>query len=171
MEEMAPDKEQAADQSIEIWYKQTVSKLYRFIYSRLQNHEEVEDITQETYARCLRTYTGHTKWPPYSYLKQAAQNLMIDRYRHLNAHPIQALSQEIAEEKLTEEDFTARMLIQDLMRQLPLEYRLVIQLRIVEGYSRKETAERMGRSEDAVRGLQYRAIQTLRQLMANTKED
>ncbi len=40
---------------------------------------------------------------------------------------------------------------------LPNEYRQVIMLRDIEGLSRVEAARRMGRSEDEVRGLLYRA--------------
>lgn len=57
------------------------------------------------------------------------------------------------------------------MSQLPEQYRQVLELRIVEGYSRQEVAERMGRSEDAIRGLQYRALQTLRDLIHAAEEN
>lgn len=61
-------------------------------------------------------------------------------------------------------------LIQELMEQLPPDYRQAIDLRIIQGYSRKETATFMGRSEDAIRGLQYRALQALRDLMRNNEQ-
>ena len=57
------------------------------------------------------------------------------------------------------------------MNQLPAQYRQVLELRIIDGYSRKETAERMERSEDAIRGLQYRALQALRDLFHATEEN
>ena len=65
---------------MEIWYQETVSKLYRFTYALLQNREEAEDITQETYFRCLRQ--NKQELPPFPYLKQVARNLIYDRYRH-----------------------------------------------------------------------------------------
>ncbi|MDP4160504.1 MAG: sigma-70 family RNA polymerase sigma factor, partial [Bacillota bacterium] len=74
------------------------------------------------------------------------------------------ISQDIIDEKLFVDDITLNEM-QEFLNKLPLDQRFVLQLRIVEGYSRRETAKRMGRSEDAVRGLQYRAIQTLRELM------
>ena len=159
------------EQDLENWYKQTMPKLYRFIYYKLQNHEETEDITQETYARCLRSSQDKTNLPPYPYLKEAAQNLIYDRFRRLKVHSFVLFDQELTDEKLPEEVVTTQNFVQELLNMLPVEYQMVLQLRIVEGYSRKETAQRMGRSEDAVRGLQYRAIQTLRDLMHKTKED
>ncbi|WP_243450462.1 sigma factor-like helix-turn-helix DNA-binding protein [Desulfosporosinus sp. Sb-LF] len=57
------------------------------------------------------------------------------------------------------------------MNQLLEQYRQVLKLRIVEGYSRKETAEIMSRGEDSIRGLQYRALQALRELIQAAEEN
>lgn len=62
---MKEKKKPRNEYSIDSWYQQTVSKLYRFTYSLLQNREEAEDITQETYFRCLRKGSGDL--PPYPY--------------------------------------------------------------------------------------------------------
>lgn len=167
---MRINKQRSGEQDLETWYKQTVTKLYRFVYSQLQNHQEVEDITQETYARCLKANRDRGSLPPYPYLKETAQNLIYDRLRRLKVQPFEFLSHDILDEKIGDEDVTSQTFVRELMKRLPLEYQLVLQLRIVEGYSRKETAQRLSRSEDAVRGLQYRALQTLRDLMRKDKE-
>lgn len=162
---------QPAVRDLETWYKQTVTRLYRFVYSKLQNHEEAEDITQETYARCLKTYHSKQELPPFPYLKEAARNLIYDRFRRSRVQPTVFFSQDMTDETIVEEDLSTASHIQDLLYMLSIDQRVVLQLRIVEGYSRRETAERMGRSEDAVRGLQYRAIQALREVMRNAKEE
>ena len=156
----------------EEWYRQTMPRLYRFIYSRLQNHPDSEDIVQETYIRCLKSSRKQAKTalPPYPYLKEAAQNLIYDRFRQLKARVIGPLEQETADQKTTEDNLMTQTYIRGLLDNLPPDHRRVLQLRIVEGYSRKETADRMGCSEDAVRGLQYRALQTLRSAMFEEKE-
>lgn len=167
---MATNKDPLQDKNLETWYQQTVSKLYRFIYAQLQNREEAEDITQETYFRCLR----HSKQdlPPYPYLKQVARNLIYDRYRQwqrfLSQAEKQSLTQSSSSDSSMEENWITQAYLQELMDQLPQEYRQVLKLRIIEGYSRKETAEQMGRSEDSIRGLQYRALQNLRDLIKSS---
>lgn len=167
---MATNKSPLTEHSMETWYQQTVSKLYRFTYALLQNREEAEDITQETYFRCLRKDTKN--FPPYPYLKQVARNLIYDRYRRWlitnNQIEDHTLSEDVS---ATEENWVTRALVQELMNQLPEQYRQVLELRIIEGYSRKETAERMERSEDAIRGLQYRALHALRDLFQATEEN
>ncbi|CAA7600567.1 RNA polymerase sigma factor, region 2 [Acididesulfobacillus acetoxydans] len=72
----------------ETWYNQSVTRLYRFVYGRVQNRAEAEDITQEAYVRCLKMYKGRNSLPPYAYLRQTAQNLIYDRYRSLLTHPV-----------------------------------------------------------------------------------
>ncbi|TGE39388.1 RNA polymerase sigma factor [Desulfosporosinus fructosivorans] len=155
---------------METWYHQTVSKLYRFTYALLQNREEAEDITQETYFRCLKKDTG--SYPPYPYLKQVARHLIYDRYRHWKIASSQNEALSVSENvSTTEENWIARALVEELMNKLSTQHRQVLELRIIEGYTRKETAERMERSEDAIRGLQYRALQALRDLYHAIEEN
>lgn len=166
---MATKKIPLTEQNLETWYQQTVARLYRFAYAFLQNREEAEDITQETYFRCLKT--GAKEIPPYPYLKRVARNLIYDRYRHWKTAPSQIEDHSLAEDiSATEENWITRSLVQELMNQLPEQYRQVLELRIIEGYSRKETAQRMERSEDAIRGLQFRALQALRDLYQAAEE-
>lgn len=156
-------------QNRETWYQQTVSKLYRFTYALLQNREEAEDITQETYLRCLKQDTENLQ--PYPYLKQVARNLINDRYRHWQITQEKTVNFPSTDSVVSEESWVNRALIKELLNQLPTQYRQVLELRIIEGYSRKETAEQMGRSEDAIRGLQYRALQALRDLIQASEEN
>ncbi len=151
---------------LESWYKQTVKKLYFFVYSYVSNREEAEDITQEAYYRCLRL--NPESLPPYSYLKQTARNLIIDGYRHRSVVQ-EHLPKLQSDEPSSEEDWVEGAVIRELWEKLPPDYQEVLELRIIQGYSRKETAQIMGRSEDSIRGLQYRALQTLRELKEHLK--
>lgn len=151
---------------LETWYRQTVKKLYSFVYSQLSNREEAEDITQEAYLRCLRQ--NPPTLPPYSYLKQTARNLIIDRHRHRSVVQ-EHLPKLHPSEPLPEEDWLEQAVIRELWEKLPPDYQQVLDLRILQGYSRKETAQIMRRSESSIRGLQYRALQTLREMKQHLK--
>jgi RNA polymerase sigma-70 factor (ECF subfamily) len=61
--------------------------------------------------------------------------------------------------------------IADVLAQLPDDYRTVLMLRILEGASAEEVAERMGRTAGAVRMLQLRALGAMRKLMAEKSGD
>ncbi|WP_257875828.1 RNA polymerase sigma factor [Thermoanaerobacterium thermosaccharolyticum] len=48
---------------------------------------------------------------------------------------------------------------------LPEKYRIVIELRIIEGLSLKDCAKILGKSTSSIKNIQYRAIIKLRELM------
>lgn len=61
----------------------TWEPLYRFIYAKVQNREEAEDITQETYFKTLVYLREHKSLPEnlQGYMKTIALNIVRDRWR------------------------------------------------------------------------------------------
>lgn len=61
----------------------TWEPLYRFIYYKVQNREEAEDITQETYIRSLEYLKKRTFSPDnfLAFMKTVSLNLIRDRWR------------------------------------------------------------------------------------------
>ena len=89
--------------------------------------------------------------------------------RHLRPLPREAKQKELPPADPPQEDA-----IEDADRRaqvfrnvavLPADQRRVIQLRFAEEKSIREVAEALGRSEGAVKQLQFRALQTLRERM------
>lgn len=140
------------------WYAAVWPQLYRRIYRSVQNRQEAEDITQEVFARVLKQ--GAAQPPALSYLHVVALNLIRDRWRRRNRLQLTPLE----EWSLCDGrgDAAGDLWIRELFERLPPDYKTVLELRIIHGYSRAEVAERMRRTEAAVRGLQYRALQRLR---------
>jgi RNA polymerase sigma-70 factor (ECF subfamily) len=62
-------------------------------------------------------------------------------------------------------DREAAVQLADTLAQLPKDYQKVLMLRIFEGLSAEEVAQRMGRKAGAIRMLQLRALTALRELM------
>lgn len=54
--------------------------------------------------------------------------------------------------------------------ELPQEHREVLELRFVSQLSIQDTADTLGRSLDSVKGMQYRALEALREKMKSWKE-
>jgi RNA polymerase sigma factor (sigma-70 family) len=54
--------------------------------------------------------------------------------------------------------------------QLPYDQRMVIELRFMEDWSHDQVAEHLGKTVDATRALQYRALVTLRQTVIGREE-
>jgi len=57
-----------------------------------------------------------------------------------------------------------------LLSRLPDDQRRVIEQRFYEQHSIREIAQELGRSEGAIKQLQFRALETLRNLVRNRHE-
>lgn len=159
------------EEKLQKWCQKTWPKLYNYLYYRVQNREEAEDLTQEIYARALTKFTFTQELPTLGYLKTIALNLVRDRWRRQKVQGVQVdLEDRFLSCQSQEEAAINKNFVRELLNQLPEEQRKVLELRIIQGYSRAETAQRLGKSEDAVRGLQYRAVKALRDLMGSLKE-
>lgn len=162
-----PGARPGKQQEVESWYRETWLQLYRFVYARLQNREDAEDLAQETYSRVLGRMEPEGQAASREYLFTTALNLIRDRWRrHRVRGNSVALDETILLHASEQDDLLQRAWIRDLVAQLPPYYQQVFELRVVQGYSRAETAARMGKTEGAVRNLQYRAVQMLRDLMS-----
>ncbi|MDP1086143.1 sigma-70 family RNA polymerase sigma factor, partial [Klebsiella pneumoniae] len=58
-----------------------------------------------------------------------------------------------------------RLMVQKAMKQLSPDYRKVLTYRIIEGWPVNEVAKKMKRSPGAVRSLQFRALQALKETL------
>ena len=65
------------------------------------------------------------------------------------------------------EVYTQRAIVQEALNRLNEEQRTVIELRILKGYSTKETARIMEKKEGTIRVLQYRALKNLSAILEN----
>lgn len=150
----------------------TWEPLYRFIYYKVQNREEAEDITQETYVKTLG-YMQKNKVPQDNFLgfmKTVSLNLIRDRWRQKKRGGVLVNLHDINPEETASGDqqneITQRLLLERALARLSLEQQTILALRIIQGYSVAETAKLVGKTEGAVRTAQYRALQALARILA-----
>ena len=150
-------------------YEENFERVYAFIASRVRNREEAEDITAEVFQQALTNlhrfeYRGA---PFLSWLLRIAVNAMTDRWR------VSGREQVIAPDELdvlsAEANAERRAILLNLVNKLPDDQRWVVLQRFVEQRSIAEIARELGRSEGAVKQLQFRAIQSLRGLIRRTQ--
>lgn len=165
-------KAQAGDfKAIEKICLATWEPLYRFIYYKVQNREEAEDITQETYVKTLN-YVQKKNISPENFLgflKKVSLNVIRDRWRQRKRGGVVVNFHEINPEETASMDqqneIAQRILLESALARLSEEQRNILDLRIFKGYSAAETAKRLGKTEAAVRTAQYRALQALAQIL------
>lgn len=145
--------------------------LYRYIYHRVQNREEAEDITQETYERAFASLRNkdYAIRNYGSYLRTIALNIIRDQWRLRQRRGVSVNIEEVEAEALAVVDFSDavddREVIQIALQRLTRDQQQVIQYRILQGYSCAETAKLLNKKEGTVRVLQFRAMKELTKIL------
>lgn len=154
-------------------YDRYEAKIYTYIYRRCGEQVVAEDLTAQVFLKMLESIRDGKSWHSSfsGWLYRIAHNLVIDHYRRRDRQP----SVNIDDAPPTAADVedpveTAEMNIdaerlRAAIRRLTDDQSEVISLRFLEGYSIAEVAEMVGRSEGAVKALQYRAVAALRSLL------
>jgi RNA polymerase sigma-70 factor (ECF subfamily) len=153
-------------------YDKCVRRIYRHVYYRVSNHVDTEDIVQEVFIKAWKAIGKYriTGAPFVAWLITIAHNLVVDYYK---AHKKQMLRREMeAASDCSETDpgvlteiSLNRALVRKAILQLKGEKQQVIMMRFVDGFSYREIAQALNKSEGAVRVIQYRALNELRRML------
>ncbi|HEY7405134.1 MAG TPA: sigma-70 family RNA polymerase sigma factor [Candidatus Angelobacter sp.] len=157
-------------------YESNFHRVYAFVARRVSNRDEAQDITSEVFHQALRNL-GRFRWrgvPFAAWLLRIAANTLADRWQRVaRAVEVQADEARMENSADSAEDpaVERRAMLFELVDRLPADQRLVIMRRFVDQKSIREIAQELGRSEGAVKQLQFRALETLRSKMTNTSEE
>jgi RNA polymerase sigma-70 factor (ECF subfamily) len=146
-------------------YLRYADNVYGYVCSIVRDEHEAEDVTQHVFARLTTALARYEpRVAPFSaWILRVAHNAAIDHMRARRPVPCEDVrSRDVADDHSGRERFADLRLALDA---LPAEQRDVIVLRFLIGLTPREVAERMGRSEDAVHGLQHRGRRSLRKEM------
>jgi len=153
-------------------YEEYFDKVYRYVYLRLGNPSEVEDVTQEVFIKALEAI-GSYKWrnlPFASWLFRIAHNHVIDHLRRegkLDRVDWQGNIADIKEPdpvQMAEKRLELQELRDNIEKLSPAQ-RSVIYLRFAAGLSVAEVAHILGKSPGTVKALQHSGIAALRKMM------
>lgn len=149
-------------------YEKYNPNIYRYAFRLLGDAQLAEDCSSETFSRFLKTIQKgvgpkeHLK----AYLYRIAHNWIMDYYRHRvpedtdveinqlksnSGNPEKMVSQKVEQQK-----------VREALLQLPEDQLQVIMLRFYEDLSHEDTATTLGKSVEASRALQYRAVKSLK---------
>jgi RNA polymerase sigma-70 factor, ECF subfamily len=147
-------------------YDQHVVGIYRFVYARVGNHPDAEDLTAQVFVRAVEQLdTTREPGQMAAWLYRVAQNATADYWRAFYRLPLVGADHvapgwEPVDEAapVSDPDDRAGKRVQALLRRLPDHYRRVLELRFLERLSVAETARAMNISAGNARVLQYRAL-------------
>jgi RNA polymerase sigma-70 factor, ECF subfamily len=151
-------------------YERHRATIARYVAARIRDASDSEDLTEAIFESAWRAMGRYREQgvPFLAWLYRLAHNRVVDHYRALR--PTVTLIPEVHE---SIEDASAPLELNidsaDLLKALHAlteDQRDVIVLRFVQGMSGREVAQAMDKREDAVRALQFRALATLRRILA-----
>ncbi len=149
-------------------YELHFERVYAFIGRRVRDRAAVQDLTADVFRKALEGL-DRFEWrgaPFAAWLYRIASNA-IANYRERAARETTGsdLDAEKGSSPAVSDSIENRAALYRFVRDLSDDQRRVIQMRFAEEKGIREIAEAMGRTEGAVKQLQYRAIQSLRERM------
>ena len=153
-------------------YDRFVAPVYRYFYYRTREQSEAEDLTEQVFLKAWQAI-GKFRWhgrPFLAWLYRLAHNTHTDHVRR--RRPTVPLDREQYRPASAEQEAASELmqtldadLLRRAMGRLTPEQRQVIILRFAEGLDTSQIARVLDEQEPAIRGLQMRALQWLRQAL------
>jgi len=149
--------------------------LYHYLYSITGDTQQSQDILGDTFLRMVEKIDTYTYYgaPFKAWLYRIAHNLAINAVKHNRftvgvadldrvARPVTDPAIRVAAQ-IEEEEL--RVALRAALPELTEDQQQVLVLRFVEGQSPAEVAATLGKTENAVKQLQFRAVRSLERLM------
>lgn len=152
-------------------YERYVTKIYNYIYYRVGNERDAEDLTARVFYRAILHLEHYTdRGVPFSaWLYKIAHNLVANWHRDEGRRKVVPLHEAVlhglwteAPETMTENREEQEFLLRAI-RCLPGERQQLLILKFVERLSNAEIGVVMNRSEGAVKSLYHRTLAALRE--------
>ena len=156
-------------------YDRYVDLVYRYVYYRVNNQALTEDLVSETFLRALRRITSF-QWQGKDFaawLVTIARNLIADHFKS-GKYRLEVATEDMLTAGATQvadgpesEVLTSltNVTLLEAVKSLNSEQQECVVLRFLQGLSVTETALAMGKTEGAIKALQYRAVRSLGRLL------
>src|SRR5438874_2155660 len=149
-------------------YEEHFERIYAYVVRRVCDRSEAQDITADVFQQALANLKRF-EWrgaPFAAWLYRIAANAVADHFARV-ARQSSATPPEASADGEDFEEVERRAALFRSVERLPPDQRRVIVMRFGEEKSIREIAGEIGRSEGAVKQLQWRGLQSLRAQMVN----
>lgn len=149
-----------------IVYEAYYLPVFRYCQKRLRHLPDSEDVAQQVF---LRLYNSRSEFAdqsisPLHYLFTIARNCLADFWSQQNRAPVSLPEDfDIADSAALGESIMSQVAAEQLLQVVDEEEKTILTLRIIEGYSSRDVALKINKSETAVRQIQYRALKKIRE--------
>jgi RNA polymerase sigma-70 factor, ECF subfamily len=154
-------------------YDMCVDSVYRFVFYKIGQRQDAEDVTEETFLRAFKSIDRYEQraCPFTSWLFKIAQIAVADFYRRTpRGLEVESGSETVGSipDPKAHTEVDAGLRAEDvaaLIKKLSPDQQNVIALRFLAGLKLSETAAMLGKNENAVKALQHRALEALRKII------
>lgn len=163
-EERRPGNQGAEE--LQTFYRENLGLIYRYIYSKVGNREEAQDLTSQIFVKAVRS-VDYQRSPQsmQKWLFQVARTTIADYWRAYYRASVSSLEELLdagwegpSEDEPVVATTTPTERVQRILSVLPPHYREVLNCRFLLNLSIKETAAKMNLTEANVKVLQFRAL-------------
>lgn len=147
-------------------YKLYSKAMYNLAYRFMNNHEDAQDMLQETFIECFRNIRSFRFESTFGlWLKRILINHCINQIRKkkIDISYYEALPESAVEEEV-EITFNISEVFSNIER-LPDGYRIILTLYLLEGYDHCEISRILGISESTSKSQYFRAKDKLRKMI------
>jgi RNA polymerase sigma-70 factor (ECF subfamily) len=157
-----------------VLYDRYVDAVYRYVFYRVRNEAEAEDVTSEVFMRALRAIPKYEPRQAFlAWLYRIARNAVIDRSRRQASRKQVSFEDALAHphgDQVVNPDEgllagSDASVVRKAMQELtPLQQEVLV-LRYVEGLDTKSICRITGKRDGTIRGIEFRALSALRALI------
>jgi len=169
----------ALDAEFSELYRTHLRDVYSYLYYRLGNHHDAEDLTEQTFLQAYRHFERAQREsdgrPLRPWLIRIAHNLAANLYRYRSRRPQSPLDENspLAALHTTEDIVSGRdelVHVLEGVKRLPDDRREALIMRFALDMDNREIARALGRSDGATKVLIHRAIRQLEEILAGDEE-
>ena len=151
-------------------YERYVDRIYSYIYHRVGNVHDAEDLTSRAFHRALSHLPAYEdKGIPFSaWLYRIAHNLVANWHRDRKRRPVVALDELVTQSLAAQqpeavaESQDNNQLLRDAIGKIDPARQELLVLKFTQGLSNADIGSVMGRSEGAIKSLYHRTLLQLR---------
>ena len=171
-ERLVGEAVQGNQQAFARLYEANFDKIYRYVFLKIGDRTEAEDMAQQVFLHALRSISSfkYQGTPFTAWLFRIAHNQIVDYLRKKTARPNPVELDETVPANTYDPERMAELKldIEQLRRataSLTKAQQEVLSLRFAGGLSIEETAKAMGKNPGAVKALQHAAVLSLRKIL------
>jgi len=149
-------------------YDQYAPRIYNYIYYRVGDARLAEDLTASVFLNVLEAIQSNRSWRSSfsGWLYRIAHNMVVDQFRRrgkLQELPLDERLVSMEEDPAKNAELSLEVeWLEEAIRGLTDDQADVIVLKFIEGMTNAEVARVLGKTEGAIKSLQYRALASLR---------